>query len=117
MLAYILITTTDIFIGTEMWRSSVRAWRSTPVKVRDLCSFFSRVSRPYHVRKYSDMVGLTPSLSHPLRGEKMRQFLTSDKETIVCVHSTAPVDISGTKVQLFNCVNLQQFTWFKVFAI
>lgn len=43
--------------------------------------------------------GLTPLLRHPLRGEEARQFLTSDEETIVCVHPTIPVDILDTKVQ------------------
>lgn len=39
-------------------------------------------------------------VTHPLQEEKPRQFLTSDKETIVCVHPIVPADISDTKVSI-----------------
>ena len=44
--------------------------------------------------------GLSPTARHPLQGEEPRQFLTADKETIVCVHPSLPVDFSTTKVSL-----------------
>ena len=48
--------------------------------------------------QYSSMAGIGLSQTHPLKGEKSRQFLTSDTETIVCVHPSSPADISCTKV-------------------
>ena len=37
-------------------------------------------------------------MAFPLCGEPPRQFLTSDGETIVCVHPSSPADFSNTKV-------------------
>lgn len=48
----------------------------------------------------SASTGLTPGTAFPLHGEAPRQFLTSDGETIVCIHPSSPVDISATKVSL-----------------
>lgn len=42
----------------------------------------------------------TTTAPHTLQGELPRQFLTSDGDTIVCVHPSLPVDFCDTKVGL-----------------
>ena len=77
--------------------------REVTLIVRALAQYFTLpvrgvvLTRRFSTVSYPDGA-LTPEARHPLRKEKTRQFLTSNGETIVCVHPAAPQDFADTKV-------------------
>jgi len=80
-----------------MWNLSKA--RSAVAMLKSL--FSSKPGEVVLLRQWSAIAGLGLSQTNPLKGEETRQFLTPNKETIVCVHPTAPADISCTKVFIF----------------
>ena len=59
-------------------------------------------SKPYFSKPREDFDHQAfPSTKSPLNSQTWRQFLTSDKKTIVCVHPAKPVPIQDTKVQYY----------------
>ena len=97
------------FSGMGRWSLLQRQWRAVSTAITELASqgpgILPRMNLPtststsspsLHVRNYSST--LSDFSSRTLQGESPRQFLTSDQETIVCVHPSSSVDISDTKV-------------------